>query len=971
MNESLTRSWHFRLCMALLLGAASYIGWSASRGVREAPHALGNGPAYKTVAEIPVQHRGRVKPLETLAALELKEIYGREELKIVGSEGKIKERWTALGAFLDWSARPQHWDDQEIILIDMFDYLGFKQVLLAEPVKDALRSAAGRDSTSEKDRQAIERIVQQDAPTEKDLKAVLATAALADKDREALMAFAAKLSEGRKWVAPADLESARVMEDGKLVAYPELVKRLIDRRDGAGMNESDPQFDAKEKKYLALGERLLRYQGFRDGNTLKARSLDIPIVPRPLSQPYLDYTAKVLSTVMARGGSPEAIPDLDLDVTATLASYLQDIQSVSGYMADLRDGKQKPPGQDPQFDKAFTKWLRETSSWVPLRVLLSSDDDSLAAAGFEKSQVEALRTAYGAFKAAEVANPGEAEPAAAERLAASLRAVGQANSSTKYPQQAEMTREAHFNHLAPFAKAPWAYGSALVLLLISLGVQATPGSWVDRLGQWIYRLGMGLFVLGLALEVYGFYLRVMISGWAPVTNMYETVVWVAFGAALIGIILELIYPRKYAATAATGTAFLATLLAANVPLLDPNISSLQPVLRDNYWLTVHVITIVSSYAAFSLAMGLGFLGLHYYLGATYRHDARLAELALPFPIGLAVAALGLALWLGGTWFGPFSSVAYWIGAIALFLGSLVGLSPLFALLGEFANRNWRLACTTGLDLMSLGAIGVVAVLGLTPPSWWPEQLPTYFVPGTVGMVGMSLAMMSLLGGRSRAVLSMAGSAGGAATFAMEDHVSSSSSQPARADAAQTAGGRGGVGAGVATLERPSVAQIRSRLAQERPPLDPRTQAIQWTMLQIKPLSNFIYRAMQVGVLLVAAGTILGGVWADVSWGRFWGWDAKEVWALITLLLYLVPLHGRFAGWVSTFGLVAASVFCYMSVLMAWYGVNFVLNVGLHTYGFTEGGGQYLVCAVATVVMSAVVGAGYRRWVGSRNPIASV
>ena len=51
---------------------------------------------------------------------------------------------------------------------------------------------------------------------------------------------------------------------------------------------------------------------------------------------------------------------------------------------------------------------------------------------------------------------------------------------------------------------------------------------------------------------------------------------------------------------------------------------------------------------------------------------------------------------------------------------------------------------------------------------------------------------------------------------------------------------------------------------------------------VKPLSNFVYRAMQVGVLLIAAGTILGGVWADYSWGRFWGWDPKEVWALITL-----------------------------------------------------------------------------------------
>ena len=59
--------------------------------------------------------------------------------------------------------------------------------------------------------------------------------------------------------------------------------------------------------------------------------------------------------------------------------------------------------------------------------------------------------------------------------------------------------------------------------------------------------------------------------------------------------------------------------------------------------------------------------------------------------------------------------------------------------------------------------------------------------------------------------------------------------------------------------------------------------------------------MQVGVLLLAAGTVLGGVWADYSWGRFWGWDPKEVWALITLLGYLAVLHASYAGWVRRSG----------------------------------------------------------------------
>ena len=129
--------------------------------------------------------------------------------------------------------------------------------------------------------------------------------------------------------------------------------------------------------------------------------------------------------------------------------------------------------------------------------------------------------------------------------------------------------------------------------------------------------------------------------------------------------------------------------------------------------------------------------------------------------------------------------------------------------------------------------------------------------------------------------------------------------------------------------------------------------------QIKPISSFIYRSMQVGILLVAAGTFLGGWWADVSWGRFWGWDPKEVWALITLLVYLIPLHGRFAGWVNTFWLVMASVVCFLSVLMAWYGVNFVLGVGLHSYG-AGAGGQKQVFVTTLVTLGLAAGAAWRR-----------
>ena len=101
--------------------------------------------------------------------------------------------------------------------------------------------------------------------------------------------------------------------------------------------------------------------------------------------------------------------------------------------------------------------------------------------------------------------------------------------------------------------------------------------------------------------------------------------------------------------------------------------------------------------------------------------------------------------------------------------------------------------------------------------------------------------------------------------------------------------------------------------------------------------------MQIGVLLIATGTILGGVWANYSWGRFWGWDPKETWALITLLCYLALVHGRLAGWIRGFGLAIGSVLCFLSVMMSWYGVNFILGQNgksLHSYGLSTGGLSY-------------------------------
>ena len=120
----------------------------------------------------------------------------------------------------------------------------------------------------------------------------------------------------------------------------------------------------------------------------------------------------------------------------------------------------------------------------------------------------------------------------------------------------------------------------------------------------------------------------------------------------------------------------------------------------------------------------------------------------------------------------------------------------------------------------------------------------------------------------------------------------------------------------------------------------------------------------MGVILLAAGTILGGVWANESWGRFWGWDPKETWALISLLGYLALLHARFIGWVKDFGLAVGAVLCFMLIVMTWYGVNFVLGRGLHSYGFGAGGGQW----ITLYLIAEFVYLSLARWKVSRQPV---
>ncbi len=404
----------------------------------------------------------------------------------------------------------------------------------------------------------------------------------------------------------------------------------------------------------------------------------------------------------------------------------------------------------PHPDDSQGAWISLTELFDQVREFDPSNGKSV----YPHDEARKACEAYIAFREAYKPRDNSKFVDASKALKGSLQKL-----STIYPSENVLDIEVQYNNARPFA---WAWIFYLLTALTALVA-------IKARQKAVYAAAMVLYFAGLGLHVYGFALRCYIAGRPPVSNMYESVIWVGFGAVFFGMIFELIFRKRYYMLAGSFAGFLCLVLMDLVPVIaedsqlagfKSNIEPLQPVLRDNFWLTVHVLTITLSYAAFMLAWGMG-------------HITLWAHLTRP------------------------------------------------------TQRN--------------------------------------------------------------------------------EH---------------------------------------------------------------RELHQFVYRVIQVGVLLLAIGTILGGVWAYYSWGRFWGWDPKETWAFIALMCYIVVLHGRFAGLWTNFGLAFGSVFCFQAIVMAWYGVNFVLGSSKHGYG-SGGGGKEIVLSCVGVDMLFLAAATYQYVMhrGTRTPPA--
>jgi len=126
-------------------------------------------------------------------------------------------------------------------------------------------------------------------------------------------------------------------------------------------------------------------------------------------------------------------------------------------------------------------------------------------------------------------------------------------------------------------------------------------------------------------------------------------------------------------------------------------------------------------------------------------------------------------------------------------------------------------------------------------------------------------------------------------------------------------------------------------------------------LNIKELTIVNEMALTVGLVMLTIGNFLGGMWANESWGRYWGWDPKETWALISIMIYAFVIHMRLIpGLRSRFGFSVASVVAFGSIMMTYFGVNFYL-AGLHSYAKDdqEISITYIVTALVIITLLSV------------------
>lgn len=864
---------HRASCLALLTWAVV----AAARPLDAAePPTPGLHASLAAWREIPVLEDGRIMPLDTFARRHVETITNTQTPKLATGPREAVVRWQADELLLDWLARPQAWEDVPFLIAEHEEVRKLLDLPVFETTGGEMRRlkyAAPSDVADSEPLRA--RLVEIDERRR---------AARADGGQFTLEGVDAKVDQlWRAYVAWRQL-TFRAADDAigrsrfvqlfeqAAASWRQLRTQLAAAGDDVGGKDVDQAF-------LALAESL--------GESTRFATADV--APK--------FEA-VQAAVSALGGQAGSLPAA---VQRGVRRFADRVAVLGESLYDNGGGMLVVPAVRATPLEAERNADDDMPPWVALSTLLDAPASLLA--GLPTQGVASVRASFGglvqavAAPATAAARSDDAAKAAAS-LAADLRNLGNAVEPvrrqlpieridadllryTAYPPAGSTRREVTYNESDPFRMSWVASLLALFAFAVAVGRARTPMFW----------LGVGLLVFELAWTAAAFASRVAITGWAPVTNMYETVIYVPFFLALLGLCF----------------------------LLAP-----------------------------ACARGVG---------EAWRMTA------LPAPVGPLIPGeqgAGIANWVALVPRLALAALVLWVLALAPYAAggrTIINLLPQTDVDRSIPNLNNLVVWVVGLSMLAPAVwylprvlLTAIAALVTVPRSWGGGHLAAV-LPDVYGRKSFGLVVTAV---------AFAGTF--IAWFFPIPGKAFSPLQPVLRDnfwltihvltiVSSYAAGALAWGLGLLSLGYYLLGRYRPGGA-GRPSQPPAACA---------ELAGFIYKAMQVAVLLLAAGTILGGLWADVSWGRFWGWDPKEVWALVSLLAYLVVLHGRYAGWIGNFGLAAGAVVGAAVIGMSWYGVNFLLGAGLHSYGFGKGGQtEFFMFLLLNVALLAAAAWRWRR-----------
>lgn len=455
---------------------------------------------------------------------------------------------------------------------------------------------------------------------------------------------------------------------------------------------------------------------------------------------------------------------------------------------------------------------------------------------------------------------------ALDQLAAALPTLA---SEGVYPTASQRAAEARYYQMGKFT-----WGWFFYFIGALFGVLALTTPW-----RWPWLVSLGLMVPAMGLHAYGMALRWSILDRIPVANMFEAVVFSALMGIAVGILMELWLKTRVFLIASHVTGFMALMLGGFVIPGGGTLTSIMGIL-DDVMLRIHTVLIIASYALIFLAAVIALI----YLFAFYMYT----QPARSAGVGAMSAVAGGALLLAAGQVFTFGSGEH---ASGMLKNPMVG---------------WAAG---GAAIALLAALPVMRRLG-----FGPMEMISFFIAaltcGTIAIgnygftIGMALTMVI-------AGLVWALGTGLAVLLRSERAV-----QPAPALAL----------AGGGSLPPDGLMAARPLMAGALPG-DEKTQKLpvwmhhfDWSHLIIL---NLVF-------VLLFVGIILGAIWADYSWGRPWGWDPKEVFAMNTWIIYAILIHTRFV--VKNKGLWTAWLSVLGCLMMAfnWCFVNFFI-VGLHSY----------------------------------------